>query len=411
MGIAFLWSSTTIASSIPPYMLLQTNKNILTEHLEETSSLEIQIPMGSEMPEKESIQPQEINTLHTNKTIKNQHTKLFQKGLKRADILEAKNNKLQTPLYIEDTLWCLRNYSFESYTDLGNTPNEAFSIWMNYCSFFDFENQVTDAATREQRNTLTQTFHHYSNVNVPEWLIAQILNTENWDNTTKTILGNQQGFVHTLDHQQTQELRALGIEQLIGVGLSSYSGSTASRKINLRNAASKLNGKIIHPGQSISVANTLAPFTYGNGYTEGIVIKEGENEKEMGGGVCQSVTTIFRAWQNSGLEVTSFKPHSKSIGYYGGIGLDATMYKGPTVWSTTDLLLKNNSENSVLIKVVDADPYQIILLYGTKDRSVSLQRTSFEQYSYSQIATWKRSIEYNNSGEWVDNYFSQNQSR
>jgi vancomycin resistance protein YoaR len=153
--------------------------------------------------------------------------------------------------------------------------------------------------------------------------------------------------------------------------------------------------------------NTLAPFSYNNGYVNGIIIKDGKDVTAMGGGVCQSVTTMFRSWQNSGLEVTKFQPHSKSISYYGGIGFDATMYKAAWRGGDVDLLLKNNSENSILIKVVDSDPYQMIFLYGTRDRKVSLKRYHFSKYNGNQVAKWKRSIEYKNSGEWVDNFFQE----
>ena len=139
----------------------------------------------------------------------------------------------------------------------------------------------------------------------------------------------------------------------------------------------------------------------------GIIIKDGKDVTAMGGGVCQSVTTMFRSWQNSGLEITKFQPHSKSISYYGGIGFDATMYKSNWSGGDVDLLLKNNSKNSILIKVVDSDPYQIIFLYGTRDRKVALNRYHFSRYAGNQVAKWKRSIEYQNSEEWVDNFFQE----
>ena len=85
------------------------------------------------------------------------------------------------------------------------------------------------------------------------------------------------------------------------------------------------------------------------------------------------------------------------------------MYYTGKNWGNVDLVLKNNTENSILIKIVDRDPYQIVLLYGTKDRKVSLSRYAFNKYKTNQVAKWKRSIEYNNSGTWVDNYFQENQ--
>lgn len=352
------------------------------------------------------------NHIILSKKLDPQYKKFYEKGLNRGYILEIKNSQLEVPIDIDDALLCIKNISFESFKVFDKKPKIAFQTWMNYCSFHDFSQQVIDKKEQElQKNiisTLRENMHYSGDALVPESLITDILNTKNWDGNTQTLLGNQQGISHVLTNQ-SENLKDLGITELLGVGLSTYYHSSDSRKVNLRNAAKKLHGKIIHPGESFSLVTTLSPFTYGNGYINGIIIKDGKDATAMGGGVCQSVTTIFRAWQNSGLEITKFQPHSKSISYYGGIGFDATMYSSGNSWGNVDLVLKNNTENSILIEVIDRDPYQIILLYGTQDRKVTLDRYYFGKYRTNQVAKWKRSIEYNNSGEWVDNYFNENQ--
>ncbi len=336
---------------------------------------------------------------------------LFQKLKKRADILQSKNEKLEVSKDIDNAVFCLNAITKEQFINFSEDPDEAFSNALGYCSFFDFSAQIQAKIDRNMKNKkkkeVEKKFHKFSGVIVSQNIINNVLNSANWNKATRTLLGNQQNINHDISYLNNPDLSILGIKELIGVGLSKYPHSSRSRKTNLRNAISKLDGRIIHPEETLSIVNSFAPFTYNNGYVDGIIIKDGKDVHAMGGGVCQSVTTMFRAWQNSGLEITKFQPHSKSISYYGGIGFDATIYKSAWKGGDVDLLLKNNSENSILIKVVDSDPYQMVYLYGTRDRKVLLNRYHFSKYKGNQVAKWKRSIEYKNSGEWVENFFQE----
>ena len=335
----------------------------------------------------------------------------FEKLKKRARILQAKNNLLEEPIEIDNVVWCLQNISFEKFQNFSESPKKAFSNALGYCSFIDFSQQVQDAIERKmkekKKKEVQARVHSFHGVVVPQSVINSVLNIANWDKQTRTLLGNQQNIYHDITYLHNPDLDILGIKELVGVGLSKYPHSSRSRKKNLRNAASKLDGKIIHPGETLSIVNALSPFNYKNGYVNGIIIKDGKNVTAMGGGVCQAVTTMFRSWQNAGLEVVKFQPHSKSISYYGGIGFDATMFKSNWSGGNVDLLLRNNSDHSILIKVVDSDPYQMIFLYGTRDRKVVLKRYHFSRYKGNQVAKWKRSIQYGNAGEWVNDFFQE----
>lgn len=342
-------------------------------------------------------------------TAPRQYVTLLKKGKKRADGMIIRNNRLQTPVDMESTLVCLQEMEIDTFVALSDKPNAAFKKWMKDCRFSGASSLLAQQEEIEKKQKLQASYHSYKGVSVPKEVVQSITDTTKWDAKTKTLLGNQQGIYHDITSQQTSELQILGIQELIGVGLSNYSGSDASRKKNFLNAASKFEGDIIHPGETYSVVGALSPFTHENGYTSGKIIKEGETDDEMGGGVCQSVTTLFRAWNNAGLEIVKTKPHSKVIGYYGGIGLDATMYEADNPKYNVDLLLKNNSDTSVLIKTIDTAPYQAFLLYGTKDRSVSLRRTEFSKTEEVQTAKWEKTIQYN-SGETKTTQFTQKQS-
>ncbi|MBU0613776.1 VanW family protein, partial [Patescibacteria group bacterium] len=129
----------------------------------------------------------------------------------------------------------------------------------------------------------------------------------------------------------TGSVNNFGIKEILGVGTSDFSGSPYNRIQNIKHGASKLNGLLIAPGETISLVEHLRPFTTADGYLPELVIKGDEIKAEIGGGLCQIGTTAFRAVMNSGLEVTERRNHSLVVSYYddstnGNPGTDATIY-------------------------------------------------------------------------------------
>ena len=62
------------------------------------------------------------------------------------------------------------------------------------------------------------------------------------------------------------------------------------------------------------------------------VIKGNELKDEVGGGMCQIGTTLFRMAMNSGMQITQRANHSLVVSYYadpvnGNPGTDATLYE------------------------------------------------------------------------------------
>lgn len=337
--------------------------------------------------------------------------RMLKKGYKRADVLVVKNNRLETSVYIEQTVQCLQNASVKTLQELEKTPKKAYTTWMKSCAFAKASVSIEKQQLLEKKQALQKKLTRFTEITIPQNVINSVTNSDLWDANTKTLLGNNQPIYHSLESQKTEDFDTLGIRELIGVGLSNFAGSDKNRISNFSNAAQKLDGIIIHPGESFSTLKTISPFTVENGYTIGKVIIDGKLEEEIGGGVCQAVTTLFRSWNNAGLEIAKTQPHSKVVGYYGNIGLDATLYEGVNYESSVDLVLKNDSENSVLIQSVIQNGYEMFLLYSTKDRKTTLSRTGFEETDAKTKATWKRTVELLANGEKIEKVFTQNQKK
>ena len=176
--------------------------------------------------------------------------------------------------------------------------------------------------------------------------------------------------VQTVDPEiTTGSVNNLGIEEIVGVGISNFGGSPGNRISNIKHGADKLNGLLIAPGETFSLVEALKPFTIADGWLPELVIKDDEIKPEVGGGACQFGTTLFRAVMNSGMEVVERRNHSLVVSYYddpsnGNPGTDATIYD-----PAPDFKFKNDFEHYVLLTTeVDMDTRDMIFTFwGTSD--------------------------------------------
>ncbi|MBU0646048.1 VanW family protein [Patescibacteria group bacterium] len=187
------------------------------------------------------------------------------------------------------------------------------------------------------------------------------------------MLGDQTTLViatkETEPEIQTEEVNDLGIKEILGTGISDYSGSPYNRILNIRNGVRLLNGLIIKPGETFSLLNALKPFTTSNGYLPELVIKGDKIEPEIGGGLCQIGTTTFRATMNSGLPVSERRNHSLVVSYYndpsnGNPGTDATIYD-----PAPDFKFFNDTGHHVLFQAEMIDEIKELrfTFWGTSD--------------------------------------------
>lgn len=124
----------------------------------------------------------------------------------------------------------------------------------------------------------------------------------------------------------TDAVNDLGIQEIIGIGQSNFSGSPANRRHNISVGAESLNGILIPPGEEFSLAVALGPIDETSRYLPELVIKGNKTIPEYGGGLCQIGTTLFRGALESGLPITERRNHSYRVSYYEPAGTDCTIY-------------------------------------------------------------------------------------
>ncbi|MBI2410988.1 MAG: VanW family protein [Candidatus Kerfeldbacteria bacterium] len=148
-----------------------------------------------------------------------------------------------------------------------------------------------------------------------------------------------------------ENIHDLGMSDLLGTGQSNTTTHTSvNRRKNIQRGVDALNGMLIAPGEEFSLLRVLRPFTYENGYVSELVIKGDRTTPEIGGGLCQVGSTLFRAAMNSGLDITARTNHSFAVSYYndprnGQPGTDATIYD-----PAPDFKFINDSGNYILLQ-------------------------------------------------------------
>ncbi len=154
------------------------------------------------------------------------------------------------------------------------------------------------------------------------------------------------------------------VKDVIGKYSTKYSGSGSSgRVINMRVAASRLNGKIINPGEVFSTNECFGESTPENGYKLAGAYINGKLDQDYGGGVCQVSSTLYNAVLRAELDVVERSNHSLTVGYVPR-GFDATL-----AGDYIDFKFKNDTSVPVYIESGLTGNQVSITLYGKEIHS------------------------------------------
>lgn len=161
----------------------------------------------------------------------------------------------------------------------------------------------------------------------------------------------------------TEELLRLIGRKAMGIFSTTFKSSPGERCANIENAALKINGTVIYPGEEFSTLGHIAPFTKENGYFEAHSYYDGKLVDSVGGGVCQVATTLYNAVLQAELEVTKRKNHGLTVDYV-QLSADAAVAES----SGLDFCFKNNTQAPVLLAAYVENRALIIEIYGYDTR-------------------------------------------
>jgi len=136
------------------------------------------------------------------------------------------------------------------------------------------------------------------------------------------------------------------IRKLAGVDLKLQENKVT----NIMLACNKINGLIIHPGETFSFWSTVGPARKKDGYKVGLVIGRNGMTSGYGGGLCQMANMIHWLVLNSPLEVTELHHHSDAL--FPDDRRRVPFGTGTSVcYNNVDYRFKNNTDQDVQILV------------------------------------------------------------
>ncbi len=136
-----------------------------------------------------------------------------------------------------------------------------------------------------------------------------------------------------------------GIRYHFGGGESYFRGSSSFRMTNIVAGARQIDNITIASGANFNF-NRDVGISRELGFVDGYIIKGGILEKDIGGGICQVSTTVWRAAYNAGLPIVQRNFHSYRVSYYDPPGFEATVFS-----PYKNLIFKNDTGTPLFVQV------------------------------------------------------------
>ena len=161
--------------------------------------------------------------------------------------------------------------------------------------------------------------------------------------------------------------------------ISTYTTKTTSNKnrnTNIRLSAEAINGTTVLPGEVFSFNAATGERTEAKGYKPAAAISGGQSRDEIGGGVCQTSSTLFNAAARANLEIVERNPHAWPSSYVEK-GFDATVN-----WPGLDFKFKNNTDWPIFIIASYASQKVSVSVYGMSlgaDTSIDLESVTVRE--------------------------------
>ncbi len=189
----------------------------------------------------------------------------------------------------------------------------------------------------------------------------------NWRNLTEKNIVSGLPLLKVQPKINNSDVNNLGIKELLGRGTSSFKHSSEIRNWNVEKGASIVNRVLVPPGETFSFIKSLGEVSLDNGYKKAYIIRQGKTELDVGGGICQVSTTLFRAMLDAGVDITARQPHAYRVSYYEEDtkpGFDATVFI-----PKPDLAFVNDTGHHLLIQsYYDGKNKKLTYeIYGTPD--------------------------------------------
>ncbi len=133
-------------------------------------------------------------------------------------------------------------------------------------------------------------------------------------------------------------------EKRIGSYTTYYNHRNENRNHNIFLSAMAIDSHVVFPGEIFSFNQVVGQRTREKGYREAPEIVRGEMSEGIGGGICQTSSTLFNAVDRAGLHIVQRYSHSRNVQYVPP-GRDATVS-----WYGPDFRFQNKYAYPILVR-------------------------------------------------------------
>lgn len=145
-------------------------------------------------------------------------------------------------------------------------------------------------------------------------------------------------------------------EKVISGYYTTLINSPAGRTENIALSCSRIDETVLQPDQVFSFNQTVGERTAEAGYQEAKIFMGQKVVRGLGGGICQTASTLYNVALEAGLNIVERYPHSLKVAYVAS-GRDATVS-----WGGADLKFANNLGRPVKIRTCIYGSYVIAAL-------------------------------------------------
>lgn len=207
------------------------------------------------------------------------------------------------------------------------------------------------------------------------------INKEVFENQFETffsngkVSGDIEAATTSTESACTKEYLLKNIKELSSYTTTANAVGSENSNSNMKLAASMCNNSIINPGEVWSFNECTGDSTLeSRGFKAANIYVNGELTKGVGGGICQTSSTIYNAGLYCGLDVVERLPHAYPSTYV-PVGLDATIDYG-----NIDLKLINNFDYQIFMECYMDGLEVVCKLYG-------LENPNFDEVKLTSQAT------------------------
>lgn len=146
-----------------------------------------------------------------------------------------------------------------------------------------------------------------------------------------------------------------------------------NKAVNLSIAAPKVTNILIKPGETFSFWKLVGPVTKKRGYLEGLTVKSGSVDRDIGGGMCQFTNLIHWMVLHSSLDIVEHH-HHHGIDMFPDFGRKVPFGTGTSImYNNLDYQFTNNTKDTT---------YQLIVYTTDEYLMGELRADKKEKYKY-----------------------------